>query len=49
MIATIKGYKLKLLMPENMSVERQSVMRVYGAEIVLVSEAKGWKGLVIVH
>lgn len=44
MIATIKGYKLKLLMPENMSVERQSVMRAYGAEIVLVSEAEGMEG-----
>ncbi|MDR5616038.1 cysteine synthase CysM [Arsenophonus sp.] len=44
MIATIRGYKLKLLMPENMSVERQSVMRAYGAEIVLVSEAEGMEG-----
>ncbi len=44
MIATIKGYKLKLLMPENMSVERQSVIRAYGAEIVLVSEAEGMEG-----
>ncbi|HGJ5856045.1 cysteine synthase CysM [Arsenophonus nasoniae] len=44
MIATIKGYKLKLLMPENMSIERQSVMRAYGAEIVLVSEAEGMEG-----
>ncbi len=44
MIATVKGYKLKLLMPENMSVERQSVMRAYGAEIVLVSETEGMEG-----
>ncbi|HGJ5898044.1 cysteine synthase CysM [Arsenophonus apicola] len=44
MIATIKGYKLKLSMPENMSIERQSVMRAYGAEIVLVSEAEGMEG-----
>ncbi|RXK34352.1 cysteine synthase B [Arsenophonus endosymbiont of Bemisia tabaci Asia II 3] len=44
MIATIKGYKLKLLMPENMSVERQSVIRAYVAEIVLVSEAEGMEG-----
>ncbi|CAA2929750.1 Cysteine synthase B [Arsenophonus endosymbiont of Bemisia tabaci Q2] len=41
MIATINGYKLKLLMPENMSVERQSLMRAYVAEIVFVTEAEG--------
>ena len=36
-IAAIKGYKLKLIMPENMSIERRASMAVYGAELTLVS------------
>ena len=36
-ISAIKGYKLKLIMPENMSFERRASMAVYGAELVLVS------------
>ena len=44
MIAVIKRYKLKLLMPENMSIERQSAMCAYGVELVLVSEAEGMEG-----
>lgn len=44
MIAAIRGYKLKLLMPENMSAERQAAMKAYGAELVLVSWAQGMEG-----
>ncbi len=44
MIAALKGYKMKLLMPENMSMERQAAMRAYGAELLLVSKALGMEG-----
>ena len=38
MAAAIKGYRMILVMPENMSLERRSLMKAYGAEIVLTSE-----------
>ena len=41
MAAAIKGYKLVLVMPEHMSIERRQVMRAYGAEIVLTPQAGG--------
>lgn len=44
MIAAMKGYALKLLMPENMSIERQAAMRAYGAELVLISREVGMEG-----
>ncbi|MBW5835656.1 cysteine synthase CysM [Yersinia enterocolitica] len=44
MIAALKGYQLKLLMPENMSLERQAAMRAYGAELILVSREQGMEG-----
>ncbi|MCW2475069.1 cysteine synthase CysM [Candidatus Symbiopectobacterium sp. NZEC151] len=44
MIAAVKGYRLRLLMPENMSRERQLAMRAYGAELVLVSLECGMEG-----
>ncbi|WP_392433825.1 cysteine synthase CysM [Yersinia sp. HM-2024] len=44
MIAAMKGYPLKLLMPENMSQERQAAMRAYGAELILVSREQGMEG-----
>ncbi|HHH0386540.1 TPA: cysteine synthase CysM [Yersinia enterocolitica] len=44
MIAAMKGYQLKLLMPEYMSQERQAAMRAYGAELILVSREQGMEG-----
>ncbi|HEI8756620.1 cysteine synthase CysM [Proteus mirabilis] len=44
MIAVVKGYRLKLLMPENMSKERQASMQAYGAELILVSREIGMEG-----
>ncbi len=41
MAAAIRGYRMVLIMPEHMSVERRAVMRAYGAEIVLVSREGG--------
>ncbi|RRO09425.1 cysteine synthase CysM [Pectobacterium aquaticum] len=44
MIAAVKGYRLRLLMPDNMSDERQTAMRAYGAELVLVNRKLGMEG-----
>jgi cysteine synthase B len=44
MAAAIKGYRMVLVMPEHMSVERRAVMRAFGAEIVLVSREAGMEG-----
>ncbi|MFA5529851.1 MAG: cysteine synthase CysM [Thiohalomonadaceae bacterium] len=44
MAAAIKGYRLVLIMPENMSLERRASMRAYGAELVLVSREQGMEG-----
>jgi cysteine synthase B len=44
MVAAIRGYRMILLMPEHMSVERRALMRAFGAEIVLVPRAQGMEG-----
>tara|TARA_B100002052_G_scaffold204775_1_gene187081 strand:- start:5367 stop:6266 length:900 start_codon:yes stop_codon:yes gene_type:complete len=44
MVAAMQGFKMKLLMPENMSEERRASMRAYGAEIISVSEDEGMEG-----
>jgi cysteine synthase B len=44
MAAAIRGYRMVLIMPEHMSVERRAVMKAFGAEIVLVSKAAGMEG-----
>jgi cysteine synthase B len=44
MVAAIKGYRMVLIMPEHMSVERRAVMKAFGAEIILVSKAASMEG-----
>ncbi len=44
MVCAIKGFKLILIMPENMSIERRVAMQAYGAKILLVSESDGMEG-----
>lgn len=44
MVAAMQGYRLVLLMPENMSEERRASMRAYGAEIISVPESEGMEG-----
>ncbi|MDH5425455.1 MAG: cysteine synthase CysM [Gammaproteobacteria bacterium] len=41
MAAAIRGYKLKLIMPDNMTAERQAAMAAYGAELILVTREQG--------
>ena len=44
MAAAIKGYKMKLIMPDNMSEERRASMKAYGAELIRVTPEQGMEG-----
>jgi len=44
MVCAVKGYRLILIMPENMSEERKAAMTAYGAQLILVTESIGMEG-----
>ncbi|OIP94278.1 MAG: cysteine synthase B [Thiomicrospira sp. CG2_30_44_34] len=44
MAASMMGYRMKLIMPDNMSMERKAAMAAYGAELLLVSKESGMEG-----
>lgn len=44
MVAAMMGYRMQLVMPENMTEERKAAMAAYGAELILVSEEQGMEG-----
>lgn len=45
-LAAVKGYRVVLTMPETMSVERQNILKAYGAEIILTEGARGMQGAI---
>ncbi|MBR3094989.1 MAG: cysteine synthase A [Clostridia bacterium] len=46
MVAAAKGYRLVIVMPETMSVERQKLMQAYGAELILTEGSRGMQGAI---
>lgn len=46
MVCAVKGYRLILVMPENMSIERQNILKGFGADILLTPASEGMKGAI---
>lgn len=46
MVARLRGYKVKIVMPETMSVERQKLIKAYGAEVILTAGSLGMSGAI---
>ena len=44
MAAAIRGYRMVLIMPDNLSIERRQAMRAFGAELILVTQQQGMEG-----
>ncbi len=46
MVSAVRGYKMMLIMPEHMSIERRQIMRAYGATLILTPRAEGMEGAI---
>lgn len=46
LVGAVKGYRVVIVMPENMSIERQKIMKAYGAELILTPKEQGMQGAI---